>query len=88
MTPTKISIATWPSNQARMLPAIVDVRTPYINTAITNGLTDGVPHNVSDTVTTRTWLNQASAEDWAAFITSAATDNGITISVVIEDIPA
>jgi hypothetical protein len=87
MIPTKIAIATWPSDEARMLPAIVGVRTPYIQTAVANGLTDGVANNVSNTVTTRTWLNQTAAEDWVAFITSVATNNGTTVSVVIEDLP-
>lgn len=86
MIPTKIAIATWPSNESRMLPAIVAQRTAYINTQVANGLTDGIPNNVSETVTTRTWLDQASAEAWRDFIVPLASSSGYTVTVEIQDI--
>jgi hypothetical protein len=87
MTPTKKTIAIWPDNLSRMLPSIVEQRTPYIESKVAAGVTDGVAFNGSNTVTVRTWLDQASAEDWVNFIVSLAADNGYTITVTIEDIP-
>ena len=83
---TKTATMTWPSLEARRMPAITAVRTPYINEQLSLGNTDGSFVDISDTVTTRPWLDQTSAEAWAAFISQTATDNGTTCSVVITDL--
>ena len=60
--------------------------TTYINEQVSLEKTNGNWVDLSDTVTTRVWADQESAEAWAAFISQTATDNGTTCSVVITDI--
>lgn len=86
MAMTKKATMTWPSLADRQLSGIEAVRAPYVASAITAGFTDGYVVDISDTVTDRHWLDQPSAENWATFITAAATDNGTTVNVVIENI--
>ena len=86
MTMTRLTTMTWPSLAARQMPAITAVRTTYINEQVSLGKTNGNWNDLSDTVTNRIWLDQTSAEAWAAFISQTATDNGTTCSVVITDI--
>ena len=86
MTMTKTATMTWPSLAARNIPAINAVRTTYINEQVSLEKTNGNWVDLSDTVTTRVWADQESAEAWAAFISQTATDNGTTCSVVITDI--
>jgi hypothetical protein len=88
MIPTKKTIATWPDSLSRMLPSIVEQRTPYIESRVAAGVTNGIADNVSATVTARTWLDQASAEDWINFIVPLAAEHGYTITVTVEDLPA
>ena len=85
-TMTKLSTMTWPSFEAQTLPAITAARIPYIEYMTTIGLTDGIGTNISPTVTTRNWLTQEAADNWANFITTTATDNGTSVNVVITDI--
>lgn len=84
---TKKTIAIWPDDLSRMLPSIVEERTPYIESKVAAGLTDGFADNESDTVTSRVWADQASAEDWVNFIVPLAARHGYTITVNIEDLP-
>ncbi len=86
MKHTKIAIATWPSDTDRMHPIIVTKRLDYIEKARLKGVTDGIPTNVTDQITTRTWVDQESAQDWANFITALAADFDIPVTVVIEDL--
>jgi hypothetical protein len=86
MAMTKQATMTWPSLTDRQNPQIEAVRAPYIESAIQAGATDGYVNDITDTVTIRHWLDQLSAENWATFITTAATDQGITVNVVIDNI--
>lgn len=86
MIATKLTTMTWPSNEDENSSGIDAARIPFVQTLISEGKTDGVAVAVSPTVTTRTWLDQAAAEEWQTFITNAAVDNGTSVSVVISDI--
>jgi hypothetical protein len=58
-------------------------RKAWILTAITAGKTEaeiGTP--VADKTFTRTWIDQAAADEWKTFITELATRNGLTVTVV------
>lgn len=83
---TKIAIATWPSATEKMLPNIIEERYIYIEDARKKGLTDGTPTNVTDQITTRTWVDQESAENWANFITALAAKFNIPVTVEIKDL--
>lgn len=84
---TKIAIATWPSDADRMHPIIVARRYDFIENARIKGLTDGIPTNVTDQITTRNWVDQQSAEDWSNFITALGAEFDIPVTVIIEDLP-
>lgn len=86
MSATKLTTMTWLSNEDENLPAITAARTAFIETMTAEGKTDGVGTAISPTVTTRSWIDQAAAEEWQTFITTTATDNGVTVDVVISDI--
>ena len=83
---TKTATMTWPSLADRRLPGITEARIPYIDAEIAADNTNGSFNDLSDTVTTRPWLDQTSADNWATFITTTATNNGTTVNVVISDI--
>jgi hypothetical protein len=83
---TKLATMTWPSLADRQLPGITAARTTYIDAEVAADNTTGGFVDVSDTVTTRPWLDQTSADNWATFITTTATNNGTTVNVVISNI--
>lgn len=87
MVLTKKTIATWPDNLSRMLPAIIEQRTPYIESKVAAGVTDGIAHNESQTVTSRFWTTQAAVDDWISFIVPLAAQYGYTVNITVEDIP-
>ena len=83
---TKTATMTWASLADQQLPGINAARGPYINAEIAADNTDGSFVALSDTVTTRPWLDQTSADNWATFITTTAINNGTTVNVVISNI--
>jgi hypothetical protein len=87
MKPTKLVKANWPSDSDRMHPLIITLRAEYIRKAVAENKTDGIPVNITDKITTRTWADQASAEDWCKFITELAGQFNIPVTTVIEDLP-
>lgn len=82
---TKLTTMTWSSNEAESSPVISSARDIYINNALTAGTTNGTYTMISPTVTTRLWLDQVSADDWATFISTQATNIGATCDVTITD---
>ena len=82
---TKLTTMTWSSNEAQTSLVIASARDIYIADAVTAGTTDGTFTVISPTVTTRSWLDQVSADDWATFISSQATGIGATCDVTITD---
>ena len=84
---TKLTTMTWPSAEAQLLPfdqyAGWIARDNYIANAVASGSTDGVATIISPTVTSRVWLDQTTADDWATFIYTVATNEGVTVDVAI-----
>ena len=86
---TKLTTMTWPSAEAQLLPYNSyegwTERYNYIANAVASGSTDGVPTIISPTVTSRVWLDQTTADNWATFIYTTAVLAGVTVDIAITD---
>jgi len=83
---TKLATMTWSSAEAQNESNVDSIRYAYLQDAISAGLTDENHVEISPTVTTRVWLDQASANAWSRFISNQARSIGATCDVVITDI--
>lgn len=85
---TKESIMTWTSSEAKNSPPeLITERTAFVQGMMAQDKTDGYPVELTDTTTRRLWVDQAAAEEWAAWIQATATRLGAgLVSVTINDI--
>lgn len=79
MVLTKATVITWATWQDQDNNYILnEARTNFIIDAYNVGKTDAVYDVITDVITKRYWLDQASAEEYKQFIISETSKLGIT----------
>jgi hypothetical protein len=73
------TIITWVSDADRSNADLEITRDTKLATMISAGQTDGSYIDITSVTTIRYWLDLAAAQEYAAFISAAATENNCTI---------
>jgi hypothetical protein len=73
----------WNSDTYMTNRSLVVAKEAFITSMINAGKTDGEHVEVNDVCTTRTWVDQAAADEWTTFITNAAIQYGYSVTVTI-----
>ena len=87
MAMTKTTTITWASAEAQDDERLSTARTAKIIEMGTDGKTDGLRDIISPVTSTRSWRDQAAAEEYISFLTGQCEIYNLSIiSIVIGDV--
>lgn len=84
---TKATIVTYDTVEDQYHTELTTMREDKIDELQELGKTDGTHVRLNEYQIKRFWLDQATVDEWIAFMQSSAAPYNINMSFVVEDIP-
>lgn len=85
---TKATIVTYTNYGDTFHPELTVLRENKLDELTELGKTDGSHVRLNEVTIKRFWVDQAAADEWIAFMQSSAAQFNISMSFVVEDVPA